>query len=119
LPRRAIILSTSPRYRLLVGVEVLVDWRADDHDHVLRTADDRRVGRGGQSPARRRLLQQRAGALLGEWHPALADQLDSGRVDVVYRDPGAAVGKRDSQRQPDVAAAADDHDVTLEGGATL
>jgi hypothetical protein len=102
---------------LLVGVEVLVDRRADDHDHVLGGGHDRRVGRGAQPPARDDAFQHGAGPRLGERQPRVADLLDRGRVHVMDGNARAPVGQGDRQRQPHVAAAPDDHHVAPERGA--
>jgi len=102
------------RDRGLVRVEVLVDWRADDHDHVLGGADDGRVGRGGQPAGRHRALKQRCGPGLVERQLGRVHALDRVLAHVVDGHPGTPVRESDRQRQAHVPTTADDHNVPLE-----
>ncbi len=92
-------------------IHELVDGCADDQDDRVGPRDRARVGgqlqaAGGQQP-----LEQFLRALLQERDVARLDLSDLRGVDVVDANLVAAVGKRQRQRQPDVAAAADDDQV--------
>ena len=108
-----------PGDRALVGVEVLVDRGADHDDDVLGGAHDGRVGGGDQPLVRDRPFQHRLRTGLGERHAAVADLPHRGRVDVVDRDIRAPAGEGDRQRQPDVAAPADNHHIACKGRVTV
>ena len=102
------------RDRLRVGVEVLVDGRADDHHDVAGLRDDGRVGRGAQLPGGDGRLELVAGAGLVEGQHGVVDQPDGGLTDVVDQHRRAAVGEGDRQRQPHVPTAADHDEVVRE-----
>jgi hypothetical protein len=103
-----------PRYSGLVRVQVLVDRRADHHDHVLRRADHGRVGRGAEPAGGHGALEKRRGARLIERQLARVHGLDGRLADVIDGHPGASVGERDRQRQSHMTAASDHYQVALE-----
>jgi hypothetical protein len=108
-------LGERPGDHVRVGVEVLVDRRADhDHDHV-GERDDRGI-RADAEPARvEDPLEDLTGAGLLEGQLPALDELDRGLVDVVDADVEPTIGEGDREREPDVPAAADHDDVV--GGA--
>ena len=82
----------------------------DDHD-VLGRADRGGVG-GGPDPARAQGPGEHVGrAGLVEGHLAGVDGRDRPLVEVVERHPQPTLGEGQTERQADVAAAADDHDI--------
>ena len=86
------------RDRRLVRVQVLIDGRADDHDHVLGRADHGRVGRGPQPTGGDGALKQRRGPALVERQLARVHALDGRLAHVVDGHPGAPVRERDRER---------------------
>ncbi len=96
--------------RFVARAQVLVDRRTDGDDDVLgllhgiERVDD--VQRPVQS-----LLQERLGAVLDERHRARADRALPAFVRVEKPDGAARSRQHDPQRQPDVAAPADDDDI--------
>ena len=98
-------------HRVQVGVEVLVDRRAD-HDHdVLGVADRARIRGGAQSTRIHHRAQDVVGARLLEGHPRVVDRGDRVLVEVVERDAQSPVGEGEPQRETDMPAAPDDGDV--------
>ena len=91
--------------------EELVNWRANHED------DDsaRSIMAASVVSSRRPLVEQEAQQLVGagleERHLAAADALDRLLVGVVDANAQARVGEGQRQRQADVAAAAQYHDV--------
>ena len=102
-------------------VHELVDRRADDEDHRVGALEQAGSAAELEPAGGQELAEQLVGAVLEERHVArLDDLLDLGCVDVVDADPVAAVGKRQGERQADVAAAADDDDVKgVHGGQIM
>ena len=99
-------------HRAEVGVEVLVDRRADHDDDVLGAPDRVGVERGLQDrPAASAAAQHLGGAGLDERHLARVHRVDRVGAHVVERDLEAAVGEREPERQADAAASAHDGDV--------
>ena len=106
--------STQPLERardgLRVGVEVLVDRRADDHDDVLGAGDDGGVGRGPEQPVDGR-RQHLGGARLVERQLAVVHQRDRALAHVVDQDGAAlrgdAFGVRPDYRLPRTRVLAD------------
>ena len=96
---------------LRIGIEVLVDRGADDHDQVLAPADGLRLGRRGQGAVGQGPGQHRGGTGLLVGHLARSDLVDRLQIGVVERDPPAGVGERQPQRQPHVPAAAEHRDL--------
>src|SRR5262249_34855137 len=92
-----------------VGIEMLVDRRADDDDHEVSGSE-----RGRSRADLERLAENVAelvfGTLFAEGHFAGADRFDRALVDVVDVDV-VIVREDDAERQPDMAAASDDDDV--------
>ena len=90
-----------------IGVEVLVDRRADDDDDVLGVADDRRVG-GGRRAGPAASASASSSSAPGSRNgivPALTCSTAVG-FDVVERDTDRPrVGEGEAERQADVAAA--------------
>ena len=98
------------RRAAVARAQVLVDRRTDRDDDVL--------GRPPRHRARRRratsiqsLLEERLGAVLDERHRARADRALPAFVRVEKPDGAARSREHDPERQPDVAAAADDDDI--------
>ena len=100
-------------HRVEVGVEVLVDRRAD-HDHDVLGVGDH-VGRARRpQPTRRQDRGQDLGcARLVEGHGARVHAGDRTLVHVVEHDVEATARERQPERETDVAAASDDGDGPL------
>ena len=71
------------------------------------------VGRRQPSGADR-APQRKLSCRLAERQPAVVHRLDSLGADVIADYPGAPFGEGDGEWQPDMTAAADDHNVTRE-----
>ena len=109
-------LLDRPQDELRIGVEVLVDRRADDDDDVLGVRRRRGIvarlepaGREHLARAARRRRARRTASC----RPAPGRRR---RVAVVEHDRTAGVGERQAEREPDVAAAPDNHDILGESG---
>ena len=98
-------------HRAEVGVEVLVDRRADHHHDVLGAPDGLPVERGLQPAGGERRPQRLGGAGLDERHFARVHGVDGVGPHVVERDLEAAAGERQPERQADAATSAHDRDV--------
>ena len=103
-----------PGDRRLVGVQVLIHRRADDHHHVLRRGHDRGIGRGLQTPGAEHPVQHLVRAGLGERHPARVHRGDGGLAHVIDAHLGTPVGERERERQAHVPAPADDNHVSAD-----
>ena len=90
---------------LRVGVEVLVDRRADDDDDVLGVRDHRRVRGGPKLTSRHGFGQGGLAAGLRERQAAGSNLRDGGRVQVEGTHSQARVGECDAERQADMTAA--------------
>ena len=112
LPVAELVEQTFDRepHELRVGVEVLVDRRAD---HAARRARPPTRPSGRSVASSRSVAMSRSSissasrsenGILPARHP-----VDRVRVEVVERDRQAGVGEHQPERKPDVAAAADDH----------
>jgi hypothetical protein len=98
----------------LLGVQVLVNGRADDHDHVLRRGHDRGIGRGHQAAGTEHPAQRLIGARFGERHLARVDRGDRCLTHVIDTDPGTPVGERDRERQANMPAPPDDNHISAD-----
>ncbi len=96
--------------------EELVDRRADDDDHGLGPIQDRRIVGQLEPTGRQELGEERVGTRLEERHPAGLDHLDGPGVRVEDPDPKARLGEHEAQRQTDVTAAAEHHDIKIVQG---
>ena len=96
---------------LRIGIEVLVDRRADDQDHVLGFADGTGIGRRVELVGADQALEQLVGAVLPEGHLARADPVDGLGVTVVERDRQARVGEHQPERKPHPATAPDNRNI--------
>ncbi len=100
--------------RRLLGVQVLIYRRADDHHQVLRRGHHCGVGRGLEPPGAERPVQDLIRARLGERHPARVHPADRGLAHVIDTHPGAPVGERERQWQAHVPAAPDDNHISVD-----
>src|SRR5689334_20126367 len=96
----------------LLRVQVLVDRRADDHDHVLGRGHDGGIGRGHQAPGRQDPVQHLVRARLGEGQAPRIDRGDRGFAHVVDANLGSPVRERERERQADVPAPPDDDHIS-------
>ena len=97
----------------LLGVEVFVHRGADHHYHVLGGADHRRICAGAQPALRYHPLKNRLGAWFVKRQPRGVYAFDGRLAEVVDGYAGAALGKRNRQRQADVPASPYDNDIVL------
>ena len=91
----------------------LVDRRPDDDDQLVCPGDHRAVGPELEPAGWQELAQQLVGAGLEERHLAAADPVERPLVGVVDPDPQPRLGEGKAQREADMPAAAEDHDVEL------
>ena len=101
-----------------IGVEVLVDRRADHDHHSLCPLQHALVTRDGQGAGIENPSQKLLGMGLLEWHVPRADRRYGLAVDVVQRDLGTRVGEHKTERQPDMTAPTENDDIEIEHGSS-